>query len=187
MVFVLLHGSDPSAHSLRPQFPRGQLSTPHGAHNTDVGVRQWVLTVPWEMRLPMARDPTLYTKVSQVLFAAVRAWLRATSGVAAGEGERVEVGAVSVQHRFGGSMNLSPHWHMLVLDGVYRCRDDGSTPVFVPVRAPTRAELEAIVGDVVARLGRSRRWRAMGDGAGAEEQDAMTRLLRGAAEGYPFT
>ena len=148
----------------------------------DVGLRQWVLTVPWELRLPMARDPTLYTKVSQALFAAVRAWLRTTSGVVAGDGERIEVGAVSVQHRFGGSLNLSPHWHMLMLDGVYRCREDGSTPVFVSVRAPTRSELEAIVGDVIARLARSRRWRAARDGE-RDDEDAMTRLLRGAAEG----
>jgi len=89
-----------------------------------VPYRQWVLSLPWELRLPVARDPSLLNAVSRVFFEEVRAWLRGVAGEV--PGARVEVAAVTYVQRFGGSLNLNPHFHMLVADGVFVCRDDGS-------------------------------------------------------------
>ena len=49
-------------------------------------------------------------------------------------------GAVTLIQRFGSALNLNVHFHLLVLDGVYR-RDGEGRLVFVPVPSPlvTRA------------------------------------------------
>ncbi len=112
--------------------------------------RQWVLSLPWELRLPVARDPALLNAVSRVFFEEVRAWLRASAGAV--PGVRVEAAAVTFVQRFGGSLNLNPHLHMLVADGVFACRDDGSTPDFVATAAPTRDDLRSVVERVIERL-----------------------------------
>ena len=121
-----------------------------------VPVRQWVLSLPWPLRLPVARDPSLLTKVSRIFFEAVRDLLRQrVVGVeAADEGVRREIGAVTFVQRFGSALNLNPHLHVLVVDGVFLCREDGSTPRFVPTPPPTRRELAAVLQTVAARVAR---------------------------------
>ncbi|MDO9015374.1 MAG: hypothetical protein Q8S73_04200 [Deltaproteobacteria bacterium] len=41
--------------------------------------RQWVLSLPWELRLPVARDPALLNAVSRVFFEELRGCLRASA------------------------------------------------------------------------------------------------------------
>ena len=67
----------------------------------EVPVRQWLLSLPWALRLPVARDPVLLTKVARIFFEAVRAHLRRkmAGADAEDEGARREIGAVTfVQH-----------------------------------------------------------------------------------------
>jgi hypothetical protein len=115
-----------------------------------VPYRQWVLSLPWALRLPVARDPTLLNAVSRVFFEEVRAWLRAAVGAV--PAADVEAAAVTFVQRFGGSLNLNPHLHMLVADGVFACLVDGSAPRFVATAAPTRDELRGVIARVIARL-----------------------------------
>ena len=125
----------------------------------EVPVRQWVLSLPWALRLPVARDPVLLTKVARIFFEVVRTHLRAKVAVGEGtgdEGARREIGAVTFVHRLGSSLNLNPHMHVLVAGGVFLCREDGSTPRFVPTPAPTRSELAAVLREVAARVARIR-------------------------------
>ncbi len=60
----------------------------------------------------------------------------------------------SLVQRFGSALNLNPHLHVLVADGVFLCREDGSTPRFVPTPPPTRSELAAVLRTVAARVAR---------------------------------
>jgi hypothetical protein len=64
-----------------------------------VPYRQWVLSLPWALRLPVARDLALLNAVSRVFFEEVRAWLRAAVGAVPGAG--VEAAAVTFVQRFG--------------------------------------------------------------------------------------
>jgi len=144
--------------------------------------RQWVLSLPWALRLPVARDPSLLNAVSRVFFEEVRAWLRATAGPV--PGARVEVAAVTYVQRFGGSLNLNPHLHMLVADGVFACREDGSSPEFVATVAPTRDDLRGVITRVVERLETIAVRRARhADDAGDGGSDDGMEGLRGAAGG----
>ena len=51
------------------------------------------------------------------------------------------IGAVTLILRFGSALNLNVHFHMLLLDGVYVDGENGSSPRFRSVKAPTSAEL----------------------------------------------
>ncbi len=44
------------------------------------------------------------------------------------------------------------HLHVLVVDGVFHCTDDGASPRFVETPAPTRGELRAVLERVHARV-----------------------------------
>jgi hypothetical protein len=54
-------------------------------------------------------------------------------------------GTVTVIQRFGGALNLNVHFHTLALDGVFVREPDGSLR-FVAAKAPTNAEVEALLG-----------------------------------------
>nr|MBK7063943.1 transposase zinc-binding domain-containing protein [Deltaproteobacteria bacterium] len=146
-----------------------------------VPYRQWVLSLPWELRMPVARDPALLNAVSRVFFEEVREWLRAAAGVAA-PGGTVEAGTVTYVQRWGGSLNLNPHLHVLVADGVFACREDGTSPTFVAIAAPTRYDLRGVIARVIERLDTIARRRAkrVGDADGGGSDDAMEGLRRAA-------
>jgi hypothetical protein len=84
----------------------------------EVPVRQWVLTLPYPLRYRCAWDAQLTTEVLRAfmcsLFADQRRRARIHQGV-----QRAQCGAVTAIQRFGSALNLNPHFHSLVLDGVY--------------------------------------------------------------------
>ena len=55
--------------------------------------------------------------------------------------------------RFGSALNLTVHFHIRFLDGVYVARPDGSLQ-FGWAKAPTSAELAGLAQSVARRIGR---------------------------------
>lgn len=91
------------------------------AHLTDhvlphVPARQWVLSVPKRLRPYLHHDVRVASAVLQILLRAIRTTLRRSSP---GAPPRAQLGAVSFFHRFGSSLNVHPHYHLVVLDGVF--------------------------------------------------------------------
>jgi hypothetical protein len=91
------------------------------AHLTDhvlphVPARQWVMSVPKRLRPYLHHDVRVAGDVLQVFLRASRATLRHTSP---GAPRDAQLGAVSFFHRFGSSLNVHPHSHVVVLDGVF--------------------------------------------------------------------
>jgi hypothetical protein len=86
-------------------------------------VRQWVLSLPLPVRYLVAYDSALGTAVLGVFTRAVRAWYRKQAKTTHGVRE-TETAAVTVIQRFGGGLNLNPHFHSNWADGVW----DGSGP-----------------------------------------------------------
>lgn len=83
----------------------------------DVPWRQWVRTVPFELRVRLAWDPATLTDVLTVFQRAVAARLRLLArhrGLL--RGRHASVTAIQ---RFGGALNLNVHFHSLVADGVW--------------------------------------------------------------------
>ena len=69
--------------------------------------------------------------------------------------ERPETAAVSFCQRFGSSLNLNIHWHVIVPDAVFLPDAAGERVDTLKHRAPTRLDLEEIVTIIATR---SIRW-----------------------------
>lgn len=112
-----------------------------------VPVRQWVLSLPFELRQLAAFRADVLSALARIfhdaVFARYASWAKG-----AGLGE-APTGAVCHVQRFGSSLNLHVHFHSMVLDGVFT-RDAAHRPLFHPTPAPTRRDLE----DVLRRVHR---------------------------------
>jgi len=107
----------------------------------DVPVRQFVLSLPFELRRLAAFKPAVLTAFSRIfvdtVFAAYRARAKRDGT------QRVECGALTFVQRFGGSLNLNLHFHSVFLDGVFT-RDEQGRALFHPAPPPDATELHAI-------------------------------------------
>jgi hypothetical protein len=96
----------------------------------DVPVRQYVLTLPYELRKLVAFKADVLTAVARIFVESVFASYRARakrSGV-----DAPQCGAVNFVQRCGSSVNLHVHYHLVAI-------------VFHPAPPPTPADLEAII------------------------------------------
>jgi hypothetical protein len=84
----------------------------------EVPARQWVLTLPYPLRYRCAWNARLTSEVLRsflrAVFADYRRRAKRDLGVSRGG-----CGSVTFIQRFGSALNLTPHFHALVLDGVY--------------------------------------------------------------------
>jgi len=108
----------------------------------DVPMRQWVLSMPWALRVHLASDPELCRAVATAFMSAVFASYRrraAAQGLFSSPRTHPHPGAVNFVQRFGSSLALNVHFHALVLDGVY-VTDGPAANRCSPVRrrSPTR-------------------------------------------------
>lgn len=114
-------------------------------------VRQWVLSLPFALRYLLATRPEVITQVLGIVYRAISAHLIHIAGLTRAS---AVTGAVTLIQRFGGALNLNVHFHLLVLDGVYRREGEGRLR-FVPVPAPSTKELNGLVTRIAERIGRS--------------------------------
>ena len=92
----------------------------------------------------LAFRPELLTAVERVATGALTAWMKARCGGG-------QTGGVLVRHRFGNSLNLHIHSHLLMMDGGYVERGDGTLESRAggPV---TEQELVGLAGKIRARI-----------------------------------
>ena len=115
-----------------------------------VPVRQWVLTLPYPLRYRCAWNAQLMTEVLRAflrsLFADQRRRARRLFGVHCGQN-----GSVTFIQRFGSALNLTPHFHTLVLDGVYpgASHDLGS---FMPLPPPETEDVARVLAGTARRI-----------------------------------
>ena len=112
----------------------------------DVPWRQWVLSLPWDLRLRAAWSPRVLTAIVERFIAALRREFREEHRRRGGRGG--EVAAATAIQRFGSALNLNVHLHVLVADGVW-FDGSGGGPEFRPVAVDDR-----LVRRVVERAGR---------------------------------
>jgi Putative transposase/Transposase zinc-binding domain len=83
-------------------------------------VRQWVMSLPFELRGLAATKPDVLTALGRIFAEEVARATKRLAGVAG-----AETGAVSFPQRFGGSLNLHVHFHLLGVDAVFEKHGDG--------------------------------------------------------------
>jgi hypothetical protein len=113
-----------------------------------VPARQVVLSVPKRLRPFLLHWPDIASGVLRVLIRALRGTLVTASP---GAPRCAQIGAVSFFHRFGGSLNPHPHFHLLVLDGVFTEETSGSVR-FHEASALTDADIEALTRTLQRRI-----------------------------------
>jgi len=116
-----------------------------------VPVRQWVLSVPWPLRLLLAARPDLLTRVLEAVTRALSTAAKRRAGLRAGAD--AETGVVTFIQRFGSALNLNIHLHLLALDGAYTFA--AGRPRFHRARAPTNDEIERLLDALIRRVVRT--------------------------------
>jgi hypothetical protein len=110
--------------------------------------RQWVLSLPWQLRFRLARDAALLSRVLDAFLRAVFAWQRRR---ARAMGMTGTCGSVTWIQRFGGFLNLNVHFHALVPDGLFARSPDGGLS-FHPLAAPEDGDVAAIARRIYRRI-----------------------------------
>jgi len=111
-------------------------------------LRQWVLSLPYALRAPLAYETGLMSVVARVFEDSLLRWYehRLAPGDHAARG-----GLLNVIQRSSGDMRLNPHLHVVALDGVYVAGPDGQ-PVFRPLGRQKTDEVADIVQVTKARV-----------------------------------
>ena len=122
----------------------GRRTASRAAHLVDhvipeVPVRQWVFSVPIGLRYRLAYDSELTSTVLKLFMREVFRWYRqhAKKTLRLESVEGLECGSVTAIQRFGSALNLNIHFHVLVLDGVYREPRVGAKPKFYGAVEPS--------------------------------------------------
>ena len=161
-------------------------------------IRQFVVTVPFPLRFPLAFDGRLLSQVLRIFIDTVASNYRkrlADRGISNGKH-----GAVAVIQRANSDLRCNPHIHAIFLDGLYAPDRDGKGFMFHPAPAPTQQDVEAIVERASKRILRFLQRRSVitlvtapGDGEVSvvtdetmgEEDPLLARLLAAATAGAP--
>ncbi len=112
-----------------------------------VAVRQYVLSPPSELVGLLGARAEALSSLSRIFVQATFAGIRARSGT------ELACGAVVVFQRFNKALTVYPHLHVLVLDGGYVTRDDG-TLEFVEDQTPGPSALRELEARVEERFTR---------------------------------
>lgn len=153
-----------------------------------VPVRQFVLSLPFEIRYRLAWDGDLVSAVLAVFLRVVYGWYRRQARAEGHADSRC--GSVTFVQRFGSSINLNPHLHVLVLDGVYVYGDDGR-PVFVHAPTMTDDDVRRIVETTARRVIRLLQRRGMLEQGAVDplwqEQPLLAQITAAAVQGAVAT
>lgn len=115
----------------------------------EVPYRQLVISFPWAMRLALAFQPTFLTEVFRCFVRSVLSWFRLRArrrGIRDGT-----PGAILLIQRHGSAINLNPHGHLVVTDGLFVPAQRGQILSFEPLPPPTHEELHALLERVIER------------------------------------
>jgi hypothetical protein len=92
-----------------------------------VRIRQWVLSLPFWLRVPLAYRHALALEVHAVAARQIERWYRKKAKRLGVDGR---TGMITVIQRFGSDLACNVHFHMLVIDGMH---DAAGT--FTPIAA----------------------------------------------------
>ena len=112
-------------------------------------LRQFVLTVPFELRARLAFDRDLIGVVGRLFVDTVLRWyarMLGARGVAGGQS-----GAITVVQRVSSDLRANPHYHAILLDGVF-APDDGGALHFHPLPSLSNGELCDLMQVICARV-----------------------------------
>ena len=132
-----------------------------------VPARQYVLSVPYQLRFKMAYSPDATSVVLGAFISAITSDLRRRARKRKLRG-RLQTGSLTVVQRFGSSLNLNVHFHVIGIDGVYAEQSDG-TMLFHPLPAPSDEDIARLARSVCRKV-----TRYLGQLAGEDKDQQLT-------------
>jgi hypothetical protein len=111
-----------------------------------VPVRQWVLSLPWELRRLAAFRAPVARALGRIFIDVIALEQRREAGIA-----ESQHAAIDHLQRFGGSLNLNLHFHAIVADGVFAPDPEGKIR-FHPLAPPSPEILERVVRRIRDRV-----------------------------------
>jgi hypothetical protein len=117
----------------------------------EVPVRQYVLSLPFALRYRIAFDQELCSEVLRIFVQSVFTSLRRRARKKL-QVRKAYCGAVTFLQRSGGSINLNPHFHSIILDGVYISSLPYGAPRFHALPPPTDEEIARITAAIARRV-----------------------------------
>jgi len=122
----------------------------------EVPVRQWVCSLPWQLRYVMGYDRQLCAAVLAAFAAELsRSYRhRAKREHALPSMSLLHTGAVTFVQRADSALRLNVHAHTLALDGVYLAGDEGAAPRFLPLSEPTKQDVQELAERSATRIER---------------------------------
>jgi hypothetical protein len=116
----------------------------------DVPLRQYVLSVPFELRLLLAARADAFSAMMSLFIEQV--FRRQRERAREAGLDAVQSGAVVAQHRGGSSVNLHPHVHGAVPDGVFWRPDPEGRAEFFRLPEPSNQDVEEIAFNIHQRF-----------------------------------
>jgi hypothetical protein len=113
----------------------------------NVPIRQWVLSLPWELRGLAATTPAVLGALDRIFAQEIA---RLTKQLAGGI-DGAETGSIGCPQRFGGALNVNPHLHTLAADGVFEKTGNGGVR-FHEAKAPSKDDLGELAKRVRDRM-----------------------------------
>jgi hypothetical protein len=125
-----------------------------------VPTRQWVVSVPIPLRYWMAPSRELTATVHTIIRRTIGQYYVNQAVQQGATRATIQPGSVTFLQRFGGSINLNVHVHVIFLEGVYENRTaQGLKPRFRPQEPPTDAEIAVVLHKISRRVIRALRKR----------------------------
>ena len=146
----------------------------------EVPARQWVLSIPFALRYRLAYDSGLMSKVLNAFVRTVFGELRRRAKELLGL-KSSQCGAVTFVQRFNDSLQLAPHYHSLVIDGVYAADGEGR-PEFHQLPPPENEEVARVASLVAEKV--DSLLKRSGLGPDDEAEDSLSRDEPGLAAIY---
>lgn len=117
-------------------------------------IRQWVLTFPIPIRLLLAVKPQIVAKALEISHSVIATYYRkkANQSGATLTTKTAKTGAVTLIQRFGGSLNINLHFHMLFVDGIYELDKDLRPNDFWVNSNPEQDEIQGVLITIIKRF-----------------------------------
>lgn len=138
-------------------------------------IRQWVCSLPFELRTPLGYDRKLCADVINAFVAEVMRFYRFRAKRLLGlqSVSLAHPGAVTLVQRFDSALRLNVHAHTLALDGVYVRDADSEKLVFHPLPSLTHEDVVEVATRTAERIRKvlQAHGRLAEEGCHAPEQD----------------
>ena len=169
----------------------GRRMTEVAAHLVDevipeVPIRQWVLSLPYDLRYMLAWNLEMRKAVFAALQRAVDAHYRRQGALAGVKDPKT--GAIAVIQRFNSALQTDVHIHVLYADGVWE--NDPANPVFTPAPPLETVVVQEVLWDAWLRIERQLKkfgWHDKEQDTLPERDPALAALLKAAVQGRQIT